>query len=324
MTEHKKALIIVTSHDQLGNTGKKTGFHYEELAVPYWKFIDAGYTVDIASIQGGKAPIDPPATTETVKPAAVKRFLDDAEAQRKITNTLPISSVCVKGYCIVYLPGGHGTMWDFPDSKELTALIEAGYAQGSVLSAVCHGLAGFINAKKPDGTHFVSGRKINSFTNAEEEVVGLTTTVPFLLETKLRSLGALFESAPNFAPKVVVDDKLITGQNPASCSALANAILTAACGASVTPNLTDKPGEGSCPTHKASAGCADTKPCDKDTAACATTKEVEGKCCTDNKPKTECCTDNKPKTECCGGDKTNTECCGGDKPKTPCSVDKKN
>lgn len=229
MSSDMKALIVVTSHDQLGNTGRKTGFYFDEMAHPYWALVDVGLAVDIASIQGGAAPHDPGSLADDPgkRPPAVTRFLTSPAAMAKIRNTLPIADVDPDRYAVMFLPGGHGTMWDFPQSEALAEAIGRAYERGAVIGAVCHGPAGLVGARRADGRPLVEGLRINSFTDAEELAVGLAETVPFLLESRLRELGAKFESAPNFQPKVVRDGRLVTGQNPASVPLVARELLSA-------------------------------------------------------------------------------------------------
>lgn len=221
MTEpERKALIVVTSQDRVGETDRKTGFYYDEMATPYWALVDAGFSVEIASIKGGAAPYDPGSMrTDSSRPVAVARFLADKAAVSKIESTLKIDDVNPLAYEIVFLPGGHGTMWDFAQSDALGQLVGAAYDHGAVIGAVCHGPAGLIGAKRSDGRPLVEGLRVNSFTDAEEEAVGLATIVPYLLQTKLCELGAKFEAASNFEPKVVRDGRLVTGQNPNSVEA---------------------------------------------------------------------------------------------------------
>ncbi|MDF1585482.1 type 1 glutamine amidotransferase domain-containing protein [Marinimicrococcus flavescens] len=224
----KKLLIVLTSHDRLGDTGRKTGFYYEEMAVPYWIFRDAGLEVDIASVRGGHAPHDPASLEDAEEvPEAVRRFRDDEAAMRQIENSLPIDSVDPLDYDAVYLPGGHGTMWDLPDCRPLRTVIETAGRQGAVVAAVCHGPAGLIGATAPDGRPLVAGRRINAFTDEEEKAMELDGVVPFLLESRLRSLGAAFEKSGPMESHVVRDGRLITGQNPASSKAIGQAVLDA-------------------------------------------------------------------------------------------------
>lgn len=228
MTEAIKILMILTSHAVMGDTGKPTGVWFEELATPYYAFIDAGAQVDIASIQGGKLPIDP----RSIQPAgenaqSVERFLKDAVAMEKIETSPSIEGLSVADYDAVFLPGGHGTMWDLPESKDLATLISRAWSDGKVVAAVCHGPAGLVEAKDAEGNPIVAGRRVSAFTNSEEDAVGLTDAVPFLLETRLRKLGARFELGPDFQPYAVRDGRLVTGQNPASSYEVARLTLEA-------------------------------------------------------------------------------------------------
>ncbi|MBP6863331.1 MAG: type 1 glutamine amidotransferase domain-containing protein [Neisseriaceae bacterium] len=223
----KKALMIVTSHAQLGDTGRATGFYFEELAVPYWALRSAGLTVDIASIQGGTAPVDPNSVPETGQHEAVQRFLADSACMSQIQQTLALEDVDMAAYRLVFLPGGHGAMWDFPESMALANLISEAAARGWVIGAVCHGVAGLLDAIRLDGSPLLAGRRVNSFTNEEEVGIGLQDVVPFLLESQIRSLGGQFEQGPNFEAYVVRDELLVTGQNPASSAAVAESLLAA-------------------------------------------------------------------------------------------------
>jgi putative intracellular protease/amidase len=227
MTKKQKALIVVTSHDKLGNTGRATGFYFDEMSTPYWELVDAGYTVDIASVKGGNAPYDAGSYGEAGKrPGSVQRFIDDAASMAKIKSSLPLSGIKVEDYAAVFLPGGHGTMWDFTDAH-LAALVGKAWDNHAVIGAVCHGPAALVHAKKADGTPVVAGLKVNSFTDAEEEAVGLTEIVPFLLETELRKRGAKFEGTENFQAHAVRDGHLVTGQNPRSAKRVAELMLEA-------------------------------------------------------------------------------------------------
>ncbi|MEY2832033.1 MAG: hypothetical protein RLZZ574_1291 [Cyanobacteriota bacterium] len=223
-----KILIVVTSHSVMGNSSEPTGLWLEELAAPYYVFIDAGISVTIASTQGGVVPVDP----KSKKPigensATVDRFLQDKAAIAATSNTIAINNINPDIYDAVFLPGGHGTMWDLPNSQALAKVISQIYAQNKLVAAVCHGVAGLIGATKADGSPLVDGLQVNSFTNAEEDAVGLSNRVPFMLETKLRELGANFQSADNFQPFAIQSGNLITGQNPASSLLVANKILEA-------------------------------------------------------------------------------------------------
>jgi putative intracellular protease/amidase len=222
-----RILIVLTSHASLGDTGKATGFHFEELAVPYWAFRDAGHSVDLASIAGGKPPHDPESLKEDPKknPEAVTRFLADKDAAASLSRTLPIEAVKAASYDAVFLPGGHGTMWDLPGNAALARVIGTIAKDGGAVGAVCHGPAGLLDAQGADGQPLVRGRRVNSFTDAEERTAGLAETVPFLLETRLREAGAMFEGGPDFAPYAVRDGLLVTGQNPASSAKVAALML---------------------------------------------------------------------------------------------------
>ena len=223
----KKALIVVTSHSDLGATGRKTGFYFDEMAAPYYALADAGYEVEIASTKGGAAPWDAGSYGEPGRrPAAVQRFIDDADAMAKIKATRAVADVDPTVYRAVFLPGGHGTMWDFRDPK-LARLIGTAWDHGAVVGAVCHGPAGLIDAKRAGGKPLVEGLKVNSFTNAEESAVNLTAVVPFLLETELRMRGAVFENSGNFEEHAVRDGRLVTGQNPRSVAKVARCMLDA-------------------------------------------------------------------------------------------------
>lgn len=221
-------LIIVTSHAVMGSTGEPTGLWLEELTTPYYAFADAGVEVTIASINGGAVPVDPRSQKPVGENAtSVDRFLQDKSALSTIKNTPAVNTINTNQYEAIFLPGGHGTMWDLPQSQPLATIISQAYAQNKVVAAVCHGPAGLISAIKPDGSPLVAGHKISAFTNSEEDAAGLTETVPFLLETRLRELGADFQEVDNFEPFAVKSGNLITGQNPASSSLVADKILEA-------------------------------------------------------------------------------------------------
>lgn len=226
MSESKKVLFVVTSNDKLGNTGKPTGFHFEELSTPYYLLQDAGYEVEIASIQGGKAPVDPGSQKERGQNAAsVERFLDDQTATAKIEKTQAIGDVEASDYAAIYLPGGHGTMWDLPDNETLGRLLAESFEQGRVVASICHGAAGLLAARLSDGSALVKGREVNCFTDEEERAVELDKVVPFLLESRLREQGANFRGADNFKPIVVQDANLLTGQNPPSAEPLGRQLV---------------------------------------------------------------------------------------------------
>lgn len=228
MSAGAKILMVLTSHGQMGDTGKPTGVWFEELAVPYYALVDAGAQVDIVSVGGGKVPIDPRSVRKEGENApAVDRFLRDQAAMRKITVSVALNGIDGSRYDAVILPGGHGTMWDLPGNRKLAELIGSMWTAGKVVAAVCHGPAGLVDAVDASGKPIVAGRRVSAFTDEEEEAAGLTRTVPFLLEARLRSLGARFEGGPKFQPFAVTDGNLITGQNPASSALVAQKVLDA-------------------------------------------------------------------------------------------------
>lgn len=223
-----KILIIVTSHTVMGNSGEPTGLWLEELTTPYYAFVDAGVNVTIASIKGGAMLIDPRSQkTPGENTPSVERFLQDKTVMDAANSTSAIANINSSQYDAVFLPGGHGTMWDLPQSKALAKIVSQAYARNKVVAAVCHGSAGLISATKPDGSPLVARMQITSFTNGEEDAAGLSDTVPFMLETKLKELGANFQSAGNFEPFAIADGNLITGQNPRSSLLVAHKVLEA-------------------------------------------------------------------------------------------------
>lgn len=223
-----KILIITTSHRSLGNANKPTGLWLEELTTPYYAFVDAGASVTVASVKGGAVPVDPSSQkADGENTQSVERFLADEKVQQAIAHTPSIEEINASEYDAVFLPGGHGTMWDLPESDRLSQIISETLEQGHVVSAVCHGPAGLISAKTAAGEPVVKGRKISAFTNAEEDAVGLTDTVPFLLESKLKMLGAEIQKAGNFEAFAVADGNLVTGQNPMSSELVAQKVLSA-------------------------------------------------------------------------------------------------
>ncbi len=222
-----KALILVTSHEKLGNTGNDTGFYWEELAAPYWAFKDAGLDVEFASVKGGKPPADPKSAAADRKTEAVDRFLADDASMKALENTQRVSEVDPGAYGLVFLPGGHGTMWDFAQTDTVGKVVAEAYESGAVVGAVCHGPSGLLNAKLSSGDLLVKGKRVNSFTDSEEEAVGLTEVVPYLLETELRNKGARFEKGENFKSYAVRDERLVTGQNPGSSEKVAQLLIEA-------------------------------------------------------------------------------------------------
>src|SRR3954468_5844383 len=219
-----KILMVLTSHDQLGNTGRKTGFWLEEFAAPYFTFFDAGATVTVASPKGGQPPLDPVSDTPEGQTELTKRFKQDAAAQEVLTNTVRLSDVKASDYDAVFYPGGHGPMWDLAEDPISIALIEAFYNAGKPVAAVCHA-PGVLHRVKCQGEPIVKGKRVTGFTNGEEEAVGLTKVVPFLVEDELQRLGGKFEKVANWEPFTITDGHLITGQNPASSTVTAKALL---------------------------------------------------------------------------------------------------
>lgn len=220
----KKVLFVVTSNDKLGNTGEKTGFWSEEFAAPYYELLDQGVEITIASPLGGQPPIDPKSADPASATEDTKRFDADKVLQEKLKNTLKLSTVNQKDYDAVFYPGGHGPLWDLVEDKSSIALIEAFYTNKKPIAFVCHAPAVLKNVKVK-GEYLVKGKKVTGFTNEEEEAVGLTKVVPFLLEDALASNGAIFSKGPNWQPYAVADGLLITGQNPASSKLVAGKLL---------------------------------------------------------------------------------------------------
>ncbi|GAA6768360.1 type 1 glutamine amidotransferase domain-containing protein [Flavobacterium sp. CGRL1] len=220
----KKVLFVVTSNDKLGNTGEKTGFWSEEFAAPYYELLDQGVEITIASPLGGQPPIDPKSADPASATEDTKRFDADKVLQEKLKNTLKLSTVNQKDYDAVFYPGGHGPLWDLVEDKNSIALIEAFYTNKKPVAFVCHAPAVLKNVKVK-GEYLVKGKKVTGFTNEEEEAVGLTKVVPFLLEDALASNGAIFSKGPNWQPYAVADGLLITGQNPASSKLVAGKLL---------------------------------------------------------------------------------------------------
>ncbi|WP_160782988.1 type 1 glutamine amidotransferase domain-containing protein [Flavobacterium sp. HBTb2-11-1] len=220
----KKVLFVVTSNDKLGNTGEKTGFWSEEFAAPYYELLDQGVEIAIASPLGGQPPIDPKSADPASATEDTKRFDADKVLQEKLKNTLKLSTVNQKDYDAVFYPGGHGPLWDLVQDKNSIALIESFYTHNKPVAFVCHAPAVLKNVKV-NGEYLVKGKKVTGFTNAEEEAVGLTKVVPFLLEDALASNGAIFSKGENWQPYAVADGLLITGQNPASSKLVAAKLL---------------------------------------------------------------------------------------------------
>ncbi|TIS86079.1 type 1 glutamine amidotransferase domain-containing protein [Mesorhizobium sp.] len=222
-----KVLMVLTSHDTLGNTGNKTGFWLEELAAPYYVFKDAGAEITLASPKGGQPPLDPKSDEPMFQTELTRRFSADEVAKAQLAETVRLDSVDQKDFDTVFYPGGHGPMWDLAEDPNSIKLIESFIAAGKTIALVCHAPGVLHRVSNPDGTPFVQGRHVTGFTNTEEEAVGLTKVVPFLVEDELISLGAVFSKVKDWGVHTVVDGRLITGQNPASSSEAAEALLAA-------------------------------------------------------------------------------------------------
>jgi putative intracellular protease/amidase len=220
-----KILMVLTSHDKLGATGKKTGFWLEEFAAPYYHFIDAGADVTLASPLGGQPPLDPSSDTQASQTDATIRFKKDTVAQAQLASTLKLGDVAASFFDAVFYPGGHGPLWDLAENGYSIALIEAMLATGKPVAAVCHAPGVLRHVKLSDGQPAVSGQAVTGFTNTEEDAVGLTKIVPFLVEDMLKKNGALYSKGDDWQPYVVTDGLLITGQNPASSQPAAKALL---------------------------------------------------------------------------------------------------
>ena len=219
-----KILMVLTSHDQLGDTGLKTGFWLEEGAAPYFVFRDAGIQLTLASPKGGQPPIDPKSDQPENQTAAQTRFKKDEEAQKAFANTLRLADVKAEDFDTVFYPGGHGPMWDLSEDPVSIALLESFYNSGKPIALVCHS-PGVLRHVKYKGEPLVKDKHVTGFTNGEEEEVKLTHVVPFLVEDELLRLGAIFEKKANWEPFAITDGRLITGQNPASSTVTAQALL---------------------------------------------------------------------------------------------------
>ncbi|SAI71671.1 General stress protein 18 [Bordetella ansorpii] len=221
----KKVLIVLTSHDQLGDTGRKTGFWLEELAAPYYVFKEAGYAITLASPNGGQPPLDPKSNEPAFQTDDTRRFQADAEATAQLAATVRLDSVNQAGFDTVFYPGGHGPLWDLAEDTYSIALIAAFSAAEKPVALVCHAPGVLRHVQTPQGRPLVEGRKVTGFTNTEEAGVGLTEVVPFLVEDELKALGGVYSSGPDWGSYVVQDGLLITGQNPASSAAAARRLV---------------------------------------------------------------------------------------------------
>lgn len=220
-----KVLMVLTSHDQLGDTGLKTGFWLEEFAAPYYVFKDAGAEVILASPAGGQPPLDPKSELPDFQTEMTQRFSADSAAQKALANTVKLDTVGHEDFDTVFYPGGHGPLWDLAESQTSISLIESFERAGKPIGFVCHAPGALRHVKAADGTPLIKGRRVTGFTNGEEAAVELTDVVPFLIEDEFQTLGGRYEKGSDWAPFVIEDGKLITGQNPASSENVAKALI---------------------------------------------------------------------------------------------------
>jgi putative intracellular protease/amidase len=220
-----KILMVLTSHDELGNTGRKTGFWLEEFAAPYYTFKDAGAEIVLASPKGGQPPLDPKSNEPNFQTDLTHRFEADAEARARLATTVRLDSVKAEEFDTVFYPGGHGPMWDLAEDENSIKLLESFLAAGKTFALVCHSSGALRHVKTRDGKPLVAGKTVTGFTNGEEEEVGLTKVVPFLVEDDLMRLGATFSKVKNWGVHTVADGQLITGQNPASSGPAAKLLI---------------------------------------------------------------------------------------------------
>ena len=220
-----KILMVLTSHSELGNTGKKTGFWIEEFAAPYYVFLDAGASITIASPKGGQPPIDPSSDTPENQTPAVTRFKADKSLQKILSETHLLSTVSSDDYDAIFYPGGHGPLWDLTNDADSINLIEHFWNSKKPVAAVCHAPAVLLNVKDDSGNLLLKGKNVTGFTNSEEAAVELTDIVPFLLENELKNKGGIYSKKDDWASYIVRDGMLITGQNPASSEAAAKELL---------------------------------------------------------------------------------------------------
>jgi len=223
---NKKILMVLTSHDQMGDSGNKTGFWVEEFAAPYYAFVDAGVEVTLASPLGGAAPIDPTSQLADFETDATKRFNSDVTAQQKIATTTVLATIDASNFDAVFYPGGHGPLWDLTTNSVSIALIEAFLSQQKAVATVCHSTAALLNVKQADGEFTLKGKAVTGFTNSEEAAVGLTEIVPFLLEDELIERGGDYQKSEDWSAFAVQDGLIISGQNPASSALAASKLLS--------------------------------------------------------------------------------------------------
>jgi putative intracellular protease/amidase len=220
-----RILMVLTSHDQLGDTGRKTGFWLEELAAPYYVFMDADAEIVLASPKGGQPPLDPKSSEPDFQTGATRRFEADKAAKAALASTVPLNTLSHEGFDAVFYPGGHGPLWDLAEDPHSIKLIETALLAGKPVTLVCHAPGVLRDARTPEGKPLVQGRKVTGFTNSEEEAVGLTKVVPFLVEDMLTRNGGKYSKGADWQPHVVSDGLLITGQNPASSEPAAKLLL---------------------------------------------------------------------------------------------------
>ncbi len=220
-----KVLMVLTSHDQLGSTGRKTGFWLEEFAAPYYTFKDAGAEITLASPKGGQPPLDPKSSEASFQTDQTRRFEADTAAKAQLASTVRLDSVSQADFDAVFYPGGHGPMWDLAEDQNSVALIQSFLAAGKPAALVCHAPAALRHARTPDGKPLVEGKKVTGFTNSEEKSMGLTEVVPFLLEDELKAKGGLYSKGADLESYVVSDGFLITGQNPKSSGLAAKFLI---------------------------------------------------------------------------------------------------
>ncbi|HEY4166265.1 MAG TPA: type 1 glutamine amidotransferase domain-containing protein [Reyranella sp.] len=220
-----KVLMVLTSHDTLGDTGRKTGFWLEELAAPYYVFKDAGVEITLASPKGGRPPLDPKSNEPNFQTDITRRFEKDTAANAWLDKTVRLADVKQEDYDTVFYPGGHGPMWDLAEDKSSVKLLESLVAAGKLFAVVCHSTGALRHVRTPDGKRFVDGKTVTGFTNGEEEDVGLTKVVPFLVEDAMLKLGAVFSKVKNWGVHSIISGKLITGQNPASSGPTAKLLI---------------------------------------------------------------------------------------------------
>jgi putative intracellular protease/amidase len=222
-----KILIVLTSHDKLGDTGNKTGFWLEEFAAPYYVFMDAGSQVTLASVAGGQPPLDPTSEMDDFQTQATHRFNEDKTAQQVLATTLKLADINADDFDAVFYPGGHGPLWDLTDNTDSIKLIESFVKANKPIAAVCHATAAFLNVKDEADNWLVKDKSVTGFSNSEEAAVQLTDIVPFLLEDELKARGGNYIAQVDWAPFVTKDSGMITGQNPSSSAPVAVEVLNA-------------------------------------------------------------------------------------------------